>query len=235
MRKSGCGRSTGAIGIIGGADGPTTVFISKPDAGWQKTLERCKNVTIPRASRTTGDELAQHLIDEYGAYEVPVSGGKRLALRMSVLMNQHSEALSQPPMPPENADRETWQAWAEQSQMDIEAARDIPDEQYGLRYRFLAVPRTEKTERFYEEAVREFPKPPKRFWHDLINKKTPPARTKKMLFGIELSTGYCQLDDGCKSLMDEVTLWRGVTREDIDKETPEFMAYAAAMRDAERL
>ena len=235
MKKSGSGRSAGAIGIIGGADGPTTVFITKPDAGWQKTLERCKNASVPRASRATGDELAQHLIDEYGAYEVPVSGGQRLAVRMNVLMNYHSEALSQLPLPLENADREAWQAWAEQSQIDIEAARDIQDEQYGLKYKFLAVPRSEKTKRFYEEAEREFPKPAKRFWHLLIKKKSPPVRMKKMLFGIELSTGYCELNHGCKSLMDEVTLWRGVTLEDIDKETPEFMAYAAAMRDAGRL
>ena len=56
-----------------------------------------------------------------------------------------------------------------------------------------------------------------------------------MLFGIEMSTSYCQLDDGCKSLMDEVTIWRGVTQEDIDHETSAFTAYAAAMRDAGKL
>lgn len=56
-----------------------------------------------------------------------------------------------------------------------------------------------------------------------------------MVFAIELSTGYWQLDDGCGALMNEVVLWRGVTREDIEKETPAFLAYAAAMRDTGRL
>ena len=35
--------------------------------------------------------------------------------------------------------------------------------------------------------------------------------------------------------MDEVTLWRGVTRDDIENKTPAFMAYAAAMKDTGQL
>jgi len=225
--------TAGAVGIIGGADGPTSIFIGAPNHEWGKTLEKCRHTAMPRNCRVTGDELAKHLIEEYGAYKVPVSNGKRLALKMTVLMNEHSEALAQSPMPSQDAGLEAWKAWAEQTG-DIEAARNIPDEQYGLRYLFLAMPRTEKTERFYAEAERE-QEPPKSFWERLIHRKKAPTRTRKMIFGIELSTGYCQLDDGCSSLMNEVTLWRGVTREDIEFETPAFMAYAAAMRDEGRL
>jgi hypothetical protein len=223
----------GAIGVIGGADGPTAVFVARSPAGgqWQKTLASCKKAAEPRAAHVTGEEFAQYLKEQYGAYEVPVSRGKRLALKMSVLMNHHSEALAQPPMPPQNAGLKAWREWAEQSHMDIQAASDIPDEQYGLKYLFLAVPRNGKTERFYAEAEWEQETPRKRFWQRPFGRKAPPVRAKKMTFGIELSTGYWQLDDGCKTLVDEVTLWRGVTREDIENETPAFMAYAAAMRD----
>jgi hypothetical protein len=225
----------GSIGIIGGADGPTAVFVAKSPAGgqWQKALTSCKMEAEPRAAHVTGEALAQHLKEQYGAYEVPVSRGKRMALKMSMLMNHHSEVLAQPPMPPQNAGLKAWREWAEQSHMDMQAASDIPDELYGLKYLFLAVPRNGKTERFYTEAEREQELQRKRFCQRLFVKKAPPVRAKKMVFGIELSTGYCQLDDGCQTLMDEVTLWRGVTREDIQNETPEFMAYAAAMRGGE--
>ena len=223
-----------SIGIIGGADGPTTIFVETSHAEvqwWRKTLEQCKSTVRPRETRVTGDELVQHLMDVYGAYEVPVSQGKRLALKMSVLLNHHSGALAQPPMPPQDADRETWQAWAKQAHVSMEAVRAIPDEQYGLRYMFLAIPRTEKTERFYAEAEREQASPRRSFWQRLLRRKPEPVRVNKMVFGIELSTGYWQLDDGCGSLVNEVIRWRGVTRADIDNETPEFMAYAMMMRD----
>jgi hypothetical protein len=224
MKRVEKNRSAGAIGIIGGADGPTTVFVGKPyvDGQWRKTLENCKQAAALREA---------HVIEEYGAYEVPVSRGQRLALKVTVLMNYYSEALAQPPTPPQDADLEAWKAWAEQSQLDMETAESISDEQYGLRYLFLAVPRNAKTERYYMEAQRELRQPQKSFWQRLFGKKAPPVRAKKMIFGIELSTGYCQLDGGSKTLMDEVTVWRGVTREDIEHETPAFTAYAAAMRD----
>lgn len=227
----------GAIGIIGGADGPTAVFVGKPypDGQWLKTLDICKKTAKPRTTRVTGAELAQYLKEEYGAYEVPVSGGKRLALKMTVLMHYHSEAVAQPPVPPEDADINAWREWAEQSHMDMEAARNIPDERYGLEYLFLAVPRNAKTERYYKEAEQELSQPKMSLWQRLLGKKAPPVHAIKIMFGIELSTGHCQLDGGSKTLMDEVTVWRGVTQEDIECETSEFMAYAAAMRDTGRL
>ena len=230
-------KEASAIGIIGGADGPTAVFMAEPKAGgqWLKYLDRCKAVVIPQKTRVTGKQLVQHLKEEYGAYEVPVQGGKRLALKVTVLMNYYSEAVAQPPIPPEGAGDNAWREWAERSHMDMAAARDIPDERYGLEYVFLAVPRNAKTERFYTEAEKELSQPKINLWQRLFGRKTPPARVKKMVFGIELSTGYCQLDDGCKMLMDEVTLWRGVTRDDIESKTPAFMAYTAAMRDTGQL
>ncbi len=226
-------RGASSIGIIGGADGPTAIFLAKPkaDSQWHKTVERCKAVAVPREPRVTGDELVHHLKEAYGAYEIPVSHGKRQAFKMNVLMNHHSAAVSQPPIPPQDANIEDWKKWAEHSHMNMEAARNIPDEQYGLLYTFLAIPRNANTERFYMEAEREQQQPKAGFWQRLFGRKTPPVRTKKMVFSIELSTGHWQMDDGCKALMDEITLWRGVTQQDIEHETPPFTAYAAAMRD----
>jgi hypothetical protein len=230
-------KDASAIGIIGGSDGPTTIFVGPPhaEAQWQRTLEKCKCIAEPRETRVTGDELVWYLMEEYGAYEVPVSRGKCLALKISVVLNHHSEAFGQPPMPPQNASRNEWKKWAEQSQLNIDAARAVPDEQYGLRYKFLAIPRTEKTEKFYVDAEREQVETNKRFKYRLAKRKARNVRARKMVFGIELSTGYCQLDDGGSALMNEVVLWRGVTRADIEAETPAFLAYAAAMRDTGRL
>jgi hypothetical protein len=140
---------------------------------------------------------------------------------------------SQPPLPPRNAGRRVWQEWARQARMDIAAVRDIEDERYGFKYKCLALPFTERTARYYAEADSE--RANVRRGRRRAERKAPHKKRKKIVFAIELTTGYCQLDNGCKSLMDEVTLWRGVTQQDIDNETAAFMAYAAAMRDAGRL
>jgi hypothetical protein len=48
---------------------------------------------------------------------------------------------------------------------------------------------------------------------------------------IELSTCHLSMGNGCGRLMNDLVLWRGITKEDIEQCTPQFMAYAAAMRD----
>jgi hypothetical protein len=55
------------------------------------------------------------------------------------------------------------------------------------------------------------------------------------MIGIECSTGYVEMyHNSCGALFNEIILWRGVTKEDIDHETPAFWEYAAAMRHAGR-
>jgi len=167
---------------------------------------------VPRQTPVTGEELVRHLMEEYGAYEVPVSEGCRRALRMNAMIIH---------------------AGAQQAHTDIMAAGEVDDERYGFEYKCVALPLTERTARFYAEADSE---------RAALNGRSGRRRTqtverkpREIVFAVELSTGYCQLNDGCKSLMDEITLWRGVMQQDIDNETAAFMAYAAAMRDTGRL
>lgn len=43
------------------------------------------------------------------------------------------------------------------------------------------------------------------------------------------------LQNGCDMLMNEIIFWIGVTKEEIEKCTPRFRAFAAAMRDTGKL
>lgn len=231
-----------SIGIIGGADGPTAIFLSdsggkaKSENKWHKILEACKKLAMPKDHAITGDELKQHLIEEYNAQEIEASEGQKLSLKINVLSNYYPDALQQPPMPPKDADKEIWMKWAKQNHSDYwHSSQLVPDEKYGLRFSVLKVPRTPKTERFYEALAKERRDNMRK--HQSIfsrlfrrHQEEPDWAMDDMEFELELSTGYMQLKNGCKLLMDEIILWRGVTQEDIDNCTPFFMSYAAAMR-----
>lgn len=232
-----------SIGIIGGADGPTAVFLSDSDENgkvkdkWQKTLEACEKLAVPREHAVTGDELKRHLIEKYTAQEVEASEGQKLALKISVLLNYYPDVLQQPVMPPKDAGRETLMKWANQKHADYwQSAQLVPDEKYGLRFSILKVPRISENEPFYDLRAKEI-RDNIRKRQSLLSrlfrrhKEKPGWEMDDMEFLLELSTGYMQLSNGCKSLMDEIILWRGVTKEDIDNCTPVFMSYAAALRD----
>lgn len=236
-----------SIGVIGGADGPTAIFLSHSSGNprvenkWLQILEACKKLVVPKNHAITGDELKQYLIAEYDAQEIEVSKGQRLSLKINVLLNYHPEALQQPAMPQQDADKETWLKWVNQKHTDYwHSAQLVPDEKYGLRFACLNVPRTPKTERFYlilEQERRDNIRKQQSLRSKLLGKysKEFEEEVDDMEFELELSTGYMQLRNGCSLLMNEIILWRGVTQEDIDNCTPVFISYAAAMRDTGKI
>lgn len=236
-----------SIGVIGGADGPTAVFArdssgrAEPESKWNQILEACKKLIVPKAHAVTGDELKHHFIKEYGAQEIEISDGQKLALKINVLSNYHPDALQQPAMPLQNADKETWAKWANQKHADyLHSVQLVPDEKCGLRFTCFKIPRTSKTERFYSILIQER-KDNIRKHQSMLSKilgKHPEefdVEMDDMEIELELSTGYLQLINGCDSLMNEIRLWRGVTQEDIDLCTPIFISYAVAMRDTGKI
>lgn len=205
-----------AIGVIGGGCGPTAVFITGTadkeavDIQWQRALEACRRQVVPRAVDLTGEEIKTFLVDTYGAFEIDPIPSQRLMLKVNVLSSFYPQALQQPPLPDENANIKEWQRWAQQQHMNyLEAAKQVSDEDYNLRYLFLQIPGDESDD--LEEQQSE------------------------ILLEIELTTGYMSIKNGSDILKNEIILWRGVTMDDVEKCTPRFMAYAAAMRDMGKL
>lgn len=222
------------IGVNGCADGSRAVVSDasggpNPESKWNHILEECKKLVAPIAHAISGDKLMQHLIEEYGAHEIEISHGQKLALKINVLSNYLPDALQQPSMPQQDADKKTWTKW-EQNYADYwHSVQLLSDEKYGLRFACLKVPRTTKAERFYtmleHERKDDMRKHPKDY----------DEKVDDMEFELELSTGYIALRNGCNLLMNEIILWRGVTQEDIDKCTPIYIAYVAAMRDTGKI
>ncbi len=228
-----------AVGIIGGADGPTTVFVSKGQPSeekqqeWNALLEEYRAVAVPTECVKTGDELKNHLIHTFGAKEIAPSVWQLRSLKLGALLVSRPGTLQVPKMPDENAPKEEWLQWAKQSHLDYaEAADRLPDDSLGFRYAFLRIPCNKATKGYYRARKKE-------------NRRLLRSMRKR-LFGkwsdmdditvdIELSTGHMTMGNSCTRLMNALVLWRGITQHDIDQKTPQFMMYAAAMRDTGRI
>ena len=236
---------THSAGIIGGADGLTVMIRADSEAQekrrreWERLLDLCALQAVPAVRKVTGDEIVQYLKDTYDAYEIEVSEGTMYGLKINAIQALH---LAEPQSMPESEDPEVLSAWAQASHKKLrDAALRIPDAQYGFRYVSLRIPRNEKTERFYQERTRELRRYPytgrgllsRLRW--LISRRHAEDALHEMLYSAELHTRTSQLSGGTASLMDELTVWCGVTLDDIDRRTPEFMSYAAALRDLGKL
>ena len=240
-------KESSAIGIIGYADGPTTVFVTdsegraSADNQWQRVLNACKRQAVPKERNFTGEEIKSYIIEAYGAKEIELTPTRKLMLKVNVLSNFYPEALKTTAMPEKNVDKKTWLEWAQQTQIDLlDAARQVSDEAYGLSYAFLRIPHTEKTEIYYmarKEEQKKHENKHRRFFtrHRKAQSANLNEEEPEMLLELELSTAYMTLQNGCGALMNEIILWRGITKEDIEKCSPQFMAFAAAMRDTGKL
>ena len=230
-----------SVGIIGGADGPTAVFLAEKighkQRKWDEALEACKEKAVPVERLKTGDELKAYLIETFGAEETVPQRGRLKALKINALMNSHPEALLSPAMPDENAPKEQWLEWAKQSHMAyFEAAERLPDDTFGFRYAFLRLPRNEATQVYYHARKKECKENGLKGLRSIL-KRLFGEREKEseITLDIELSTCQMSIGNGCGRLVNDLVLWRGITKQDIDQCTPQFMAYAAAMRDMGRL
>ncbi len=53
---------------------------------------------------------------------------------------------------------------------------------------------------------------------------------EKTVVEMEMNSGYVSLHSGSEEIMDDLTLFLGVSREDIEQRSPRFITYAALLR-----
>lgn len=226
-----------AVGIIGGADGPTAVFVAsgknrERKRQWDVALEACKEIAVPVEHIKTGDELKNYLMETFGAEEIEPQQWQLDMLKINALMNHHPEALQMPELPDEKATQEEWLEWAKEKHLDYrESAKRLPDDVFGFRYAFLRIPHNEKTRIYYRARQKEDKMTGIKGLFYALKRYVKRQDEPEMMLDIELSTCHMSMGNGCARLINHLVLWRGITKEDIEQRTPLFMAYAAALRD----
>lgn len=238
FRKKKLHKEASSIGIIGGSDGPTSVYFSGPNKNnnqedkWNQLLQTCKEITVPKSDKITGEEIKNYLIDKYDAREIELPSNSKQSLKYNLIMNYYPEALQE---------LEALQGHKDMGYFDqFNNIELISDEKLKLNFSSLIISRTSKTESLYQEFEQEINEHiyrTKSLFSRIFKKSIRKTlkNIKEIKFEIELSTGYMQFSNGPKSLMDEIILWKGVTQEDIDNSTPAFMSYAAAMGDTGKI
>jgi len=194
-----------AVGIIGGPDGPTGVFI----AG-KKTSDSYDRQTFLKYAKTKIEanyrsiyELENHLINDYNAVPYQLSERELELLKANVIMNKFREVLVLPEPPGENPTKKQLLKYV-QNDTSFEQARGYPAEKLGLIMKAYKLPLTIDGQR---EAIVE----------------------------LEMTSQYMRISDAPKEVVDALSIWQGVSEEDIANETPRFIAYAYTLRNLGRI
>ncbi len=206
------GKGAGSVSIIGGADGPTSIFIAGKGGKVKLTtriknyFQRIKRNRIKRritANPHTLDEVVQWLKREYGAEEVSQQSHnyleQRNSLKASLIMRQRPDLLGEwvDLKPPEGEDVEALKAFCEQIQEREKIAAKIADDIFPIDFHIYEIKWSEKDRmRIGVETV----------WQVLDGSFSGDKKTRKQL----------------EKLFKEIYLYYGVTAEDIKNETERY-------------
>lgn len=152
--------SASAIGIIGGADGPTSVFIAGKVNGrklpffkrmkqkwnlYHYKKRRAKVEKSIEANPHTLDEVMEYICDRYGATEIPTDSKKYIHqkkhMRESLILQHHPALLGdlQKMDFPEDANEKEIQEFLEKVKERTEMAGQIPDELFPMDYHVFEI------------------------------------------------------------------------------------------------
>ncbi|WP_343250499.1 hypothetical protein [Diplocloster hominis] len=220
LRRRAVKKGAGSISIIGGADGPTSVFVAgtvkskkKADKKNQEQERRVQEIIeqiVP--GKRNMEEVCEYLITELGAQESELTRGRRECMKFNILCRYFPEIL--PPMP-EIKGRHTQaraKQWAEECRIRHEKIQDYPEESLDLDMHLFELPLVVKGERigcFYVELERNTGYLSCSWNYDIGDRKTEQRDIKEA--GDRLMTGIMR--------------FRGLAQEDIDNRTQDFWSY----------
>lgn len=212
-------KGAGSVSIMGGADGPTSIFISAKD-GKVKLTTRIQNyfrrIKRSRAKKRitanphTLEEVVQWLKREYGAVEVSQQSHnyleQRKCLKASLVMRHRPDLLGElmDLEPPEGEDVEALKAFWEQIQEREKMAEEIADDIFPLDFHIYEIKCPENC--MMQIGVETV-------WQVIDGSFSGDKKTMKQL----------------KKLFKEIYLYYGVTAEDIKNETERYKSLLATL------
>ena len=213
------GKGAGSVSIIGGADGPTSIFIVgkggkvKLTTRIQNYFRKLKRDRVKKritANPHTLEEVVELLKREYGAVEVSQQSHnyleQRKCLKASLVMRHRPDLLGEMAdlKPPEGEDVEALKAFWEQVQKREKMAAEIADDVIPLDFHIYEVKWSENDRMWIGvETV----------WQVIDGSFSGDKKTMKEL----------------KKLFREIYLYYGVTSEDIKNETERYKSLLVAL------
>ncbi len=209
----------GSVSIIGGADGPTSIFLAgkTTDGGknlkqYQKKLDKLARTLDPQPH--TLEEVEAYLVEKYQAELLPADSEEcrreeRLT-RGNLLFKEKPELLQTPfPELPEDRSEEDMKRYMEQVQKRMEEAERISEKEFPTdfcRYRILLGREQENPGGNAEVAV----------------------NIEKNYQILQVSYSWCKrgYKERSREMMKDIYRYYGVSREDIENRTERFLMLA---------
>ena len=213
------GKGAGSVSIIGGADGPTSIFIAgkggkvKLTTRIQNYFRKLKRNRVKKritANPHTLEEVVQWLKREYGAVEVSQQSHnyleQRKCLKASLVMSHRPDLLGElmDLEPPKGEDVEALKAFWEQIQGREKMAAEIADDIFPLDFHIYEVKCPENC--MMQIGVETV-------WQAIDGSFSGDKKNMKQL----------------KKLFREIYLYYGVTSEDIKNETERYKSLLATL------
>ena len=213
------GKGADSVSIIGGADGPTSIFIAgkggkvKLTTRIQNYFRKLKRNRIKKritANPHTLDEVVELLKREYGALEVSQQSHnyleQRKCLKASLIMRHRPDLLGElmDLKPPEGEDVKALKAFWEQIQEREMVAAEIADDIFPVDFHIYEIKCPENC--MIQIGVETV-------WHVIDGSFSGDKKTMKEM----------------KKLFREIYLYYGVTSEDIKNETERYKSLLATL------
>lgn len=211
-----------SIGIIGGADGPTAFFIAdKPNDNGitEEWIDKMASTTTP--CKKAIQELEAYLMKHYHAKEIELIDRKRDFFKANMIQNYCPELLKTPLPNIEllvNSSKEELENYANMQSLRFDEALSFPEDKTTLdihQYEFTLnvenVPSATalvSIERLNEVAQLSLQT-------DAITPHKEQDRLIKII----------------QNLSDEMTLFQGISQQDIDERSTRFMIYLLALKN----
>ncbi len=217
MKLFKCLHKTSSIGIIGGSDGPTAIFVSKKkedrqEKTFQEFLSDAQQKISPCARSFS--QLEEYLVETHHAVAYSLSSGELECMKVNVLLNYYPHLLEEIPVPNGMSEFE----------IPFFRAHSYPVEKMDFFPKAFTLP-----------DIPPQPSPVRRkpFWrrkHQPACMDTPPAVVQW-----EETSGYLCIQNGDDRIMDEISLFLGVSEQDIREKSPRFLSYACTLKKLGKL
>jgi hypothetical protein len=210
-----------AIGIIGRASGMTTMVIA--DKEEQEKFITYAAEHINPCERTL-KQLEEYLIEKYQAIPYTLLNHELKVLKANVIMNYFGELLDRPAPLGENPTLEDIRAYVEEDTSFFQA-REFPAEKLGLEmkaYKLLGIQSCCEDGEILKNK-------------SYIAYHNEDCTEKNVIVEMEMKTGYLCIRNDDDKVMDELTLYKGVSEKDIREKSPRFIGYAYLLKRMGRL
>lgn len=198
--------------------GATAVILSdgKKENDFHERTERIAKEWKPCEKSIS--QLFAYLKDEYRAMPSELGEVRIKTVKAQIILNVYPELLSIPERKlPENASRKEFLAWSEKNDIRWREALAYPLEKLGLAFQCCVFQRTLSSGKQVNFRV------------------IAEEKTQWFMTDVEPCVEWSEAENAeIKAVLDNMTLYKGVSQSDIEKRTPQFLAYAGILIEQEK-